>query len=240
MSQLRIQYVSNLHTHNLNRVRIKPVAPYLAICGNIGNTLTRDYVNFVDHITHEYEKVYFVPGLVDYMHQDIETVELFFKDLEVFNPNFKVLNNKSDVIGSTRIIGSTLWPNINALTYLYDTSLTLIKKDNTTYLTPNSLKLLHEKDKYYISKSLENTSLDTVVISHFSPSFILNSDNPQSYIPKQVMPNFASNFHDFFKPPVKAWITGIIDTSDKIYINEIPLLVNSMNCNAEEHYIDID
>ena len=66
----RIQYVSDLHLEFYNKISfrscVKPVAPYLALAGDIGKPGTNMYTNFLSYVSSNWEHVFYVAGNHEY------------------------------------------------------------------------------------------------------------------------------------------------------------------------------
>ena len=73
MSKYRIQYISNLFLnktpHTLSSV-LKPCAPILALCGNIGIAGCPSTKQFLKEADKHYERVLWIPGMLEYATSD--------------------------------------------------------------------------------------------------------------------------------------------------------------------------
>ena len=228
----KIQHVSNLNKTYpyLSKVTWKPNAPYLALCGNIGDVTSKDFTDFIDCIARDYEKVVLVAGPIEYQ-TDMKKAEAILKGIETYIPNFHFLNDRSIMLDEhTKLIGSTMWPQIDSMSFMYDTHLSKVKLQGN-YITPKKINELHMASKEFIMTSLQHNN-NCIVVSHFNPSKQLNADATHSYIPKQAIANYASNLEYLFKPSLQAWICGAINMSDTIEINNIPLTCNNIFSNT--------
>jgi hypothetical protein len=70
MTKFRIQYLSNLFLSHKNPTTfssiINPVAPYLALLGNIGYSNCEITRNFLKDAEKNYEKIFWIPGALEY------------------------------------------------------------------------------------------------------------------------------------------------------------------------------
>lgn len=230
----KLQYVSNIYKKypgiskvRLTKVSWKPTSPNLALCGNIGDATDKEFVNFIDTLSKDYDNVFMVAGPIEY-HNNMKEAQIILKGMESYIPNFHFMNNKTYNIDGTTIIGSTMWPAIDSMSFIYSTDISKIKVDKE-YMTPKKINSLHKLDKDFIETTLQDEEITSaIVMTHFNPSKSFNSDAIHSYIPKQAMNNFASNLEYMFQPPIKKWICGAINMSDTIEINGIPLSCNNL------------
>ena len=79
MTYLRIQYLSNLflQKNNIKSIpKLKKVAPILALCGNIGLTTCPNTKKFIQAVDKYYDKVLWIPGMLEYSSQGQKTWNL--------------------------------------------------------------------------------------------------------------------------------------------------------------------
>lgn len=224
----KIQYISNLYKYDLNKCHIKPNKPYLAMCGNIGDASKKEFTSFIDSTCQDFEKVLFVPGVREYTNMPKTEADLYFNSLQKHNQNFTFMNNKTHQIDDTLVIGSIMWPNVSIMSSMYDNLMLNMKIDDEHYITPRTIKILHQECEAFIKQSLsDNKNKECLVISHFCPSLVMNSDNQNSYIPTLVKNNYACDLESILKPPLTIWISGVIDDCIEYEINNIKLLCNN-------------
>jgi hypothetical protein len=93
MYKIRIQYASNLFLSAGNPTLfsspIKPVAPYLALLGNIGQPNCKYTRQFFKHTEKEFDKIFWIPGALEYStpHNSLilpwqKRGELFYKSIQ--------------------------------------------------------------------------------------------------------------------------------------------------------------
>lgn len=238
-----MQYLSNLHKYDLAKVKIKQIAPNIAIAGNVGNTRCRKYTNFFDSLCKDFNKVILIPGPHDYLSSNILEATEYLNFLRAHNHGkLHILNNDYVIIDGVRIIGSTFWPAMTGMSALCDDQLLRVKlsDDPYSFISPKMIKHKHRSSIEYITRELRCSEIageKVVLVTCFSPSLQLNSDKQSSYIPKMIINNYASSCDHLFKiSSLKNWIVGEIDATDTIYINDVPLSVNS---SLESHKIDL-
>jgi predicted MPP superfamily phosphohydrolase len=153
---MKIQYVSDIHLEtrpNTSKPNFKdilyPVAPYLALCGDIGNPLTPNYEEFLKYCSENFELVFYVLGNHEYYNSykvekllktrkfitDLQFKELSEK-LELDSvesrlrkirgvcskyPNIRLLNQDSYKFPDSDyvVIGCTLWSKLKMHPYKY-------------------------------------------------------------------------------------------------------------------------
>lgn len=198
------------------------------MCGNIGDASKKEFTNFIDNTCQDFEKVLFVPGVREYVNMPKKEADLYFNSLQKHNQNFTFMNNNTQQIDDTVVIGSTLWPNVSTMSSMYDNLMMNIKIDHEHYITPRKIKLMHQECKTFIRQSLsDNRNKRCIVISHFCPSLVMNSDNQNSYIPTLVKNNYATDLESLLEPPLTIWISGVIDDRIEYEINDIKILCNN-------------
>ena len=115
---MRLQYFSNLHLERFSspltgawlRKKIPPVCPTLVLLGNIGHPFEPHYEIFFRHCSVHWDKVFYVPGHVEYtgkyprhvVHEQMDSV------LEPLS-NIHCLRNKVQKHKGFRFVGSTFW-----------------------------------------------------------------------------------------------------------------------------------
>jgi len=114
-----IQYMSDVHLdyrcwREMNAPRVKAVAPYLIIAGDIGRVNNGIYGEFLKNVCQDFDQVLLVPGNHDYYDADFEETNLILEGYQGIFENFEVLNNKTTSLSlndgrELTIMGSTMW-----------------------------------------------------------------------------------------------------------------------------------
>lgn len=206
----RIQYASDLHLE-MNNIKdfskvIKPVAPFLALVGDIGHIQKLSYRPFFDYVSSEFEKVFYVPGNHEYY--SVEPSDTFHKldvEMKYFcdsyeNIHYLVRNSYKFDHLNVGIIGSPFWtPHFSS---------TNIQISKNQSLFSEYSNVLHQVDYTYIDnicRKYKNTYTQTVVLTHFMPSFSLISNKYRNYPNNH---NFASHSDHLFNHNIQCWIYG--------------------------------
>ena len=238
----RLQYASDLHLE-INLIKdftkiVKPIAPFLALVGDIGHISTPSYKPFFDYVSNEFEQVYYVPGNHEYYSPPKNNKSDQFQTLYQLNHQMKNLCDSYKNIHylyrnsvklnefNVGIIGSPLWTP-------YFSSKQIFVGPNI-HLHPEYANHLHQLDITYIDdrcRKFKNTNTKTIILTHFLPSFSLISNKYKNYPNKK---NFASdNDFLFFRFPINYWIYGHTHTSSTQTINKTLCVTNPYGYNQQ-------
>jgi hypothetical protein len=119
METYKLQYASDLHldaeTAPFNML-IEPVAPDLALCGDIGDPFSTIYANFLKWVSGRWNRVFLLAGNHEYFSENpsinMEDVENQIRSVAAkAGPNIIFLQKDFYTIESHKliVIGSTLW-----------------------------------------------------------------------------------------------------------------------------------
>jgi predicted phosphohydrolase len=208
------QYCSDLHLefsenrqHLVNNP-LKPKAPVLILAGDIVslNSLNKadEFLNFVSG---EFEQVYWVPGNHEYYRSD---VSLYLSPLnEKIRPNVSLVNNAVLTIAGVRIIFSTLWAHIplshekSIRRGINDFALIKINGSN---LTVEDFNRMHADGVEFISNSLTNHIVPSIVVTHHVPTL---QKYPTHFLTSPLNSAFATELDDLIMNHQPAfWIFG--------------------------------
>lgn len=231
MSQ-KVQHISNLcwQTKSISKLRIKPIAPYLALAGNIGDINNKEYTCFIDNVCKDFNKVFLVPGPKEYEGSNLSATRRYLDNLASHNSNFFVLDNKKVDLDETHVIlGSILWPNTSMMSLMYDEQLSNIKDEIGNYLTSHKLKVMHLRCKDFIKNELRmasNNGKKCIIVSHFSPTNDINGEG-KFYVPKVAVSNYNNDLIDIINSPITHWICGAMNTNSEVMVNGILISCNN-------------
>jgi hypothetical protein len=163
----RIQFASNLNVHKLKNFKglLNPVAPNLALLGNIGypeSPLTKDFLKFCDT---NYERVFWVPGFVELSsnkkHTWIERMESCRET--IWNLKNVVLCQKQDTYiddSKLQLLLTTLWHPTNQPIYTH-------AKQGPRLMTKDDFKTLTVSEMNWL---MHKTSISKLPVSWFTYS----------------------------------------------------------------------
>lgn len=235
-----IQYVSDLHLEHHDKKNegyivpsmfITPTAPYLALCGDIGNPDLMAYEAFLAWCSKSWKQVFLVAGNHEYYNyrsktlSDIPTRAKKIREIASRYKNLVFLDCDSYFLAehNLRVLGCTLWCDTSSgdmtkiVTYMNDTRNIFIEND--TNLLPNRMTALHLEEKEWLTTQIEaaeKSGESVLILTHYLPSFQLIHEKYQGN-PMNIC--FASNCEELIKPPVKAWICGHSHTGVTLEIN---------------------
>ena len=195
---MRIQYASNLAGYVAPSCRIKPIAPVLALLGNIGQPRDPGYARFLEDCSRRWQAVFVVAGPTELetsptgttVGQQLE----FCKNVTIGLPNVKFLHQQRADYDGVAFIGSTYWSDLKGLEDLrvpvHERMRVPLEKekDRLRPAGPVDTTNWHLADWRWVQDSLtflEQEGRPTVVLTHHRPvSSILGSS------------------------PIRAWISG--------------------------------
>jgi predicted phosphohydrolase len=242
-----IQYLSDIHLEHHDKrnegylipsMFIKPSAPYLALCGDIGNPDLLAYGAFLGWCSRSFELVFLVAGNHEYYNYrsstsfDMGQRKEMLRSLTANYKNVMFLDCSSYYLANhnLRILGCTLWSDTSSgsnekiIRYMNDTRNILKEKDQ--HLLPKDMTALHFEEKNWLNNEIEfakNRGEDVLVLTHYLPSFRLTAekykDNPLNMC-------FASDCETLMRDPVKAWICGHSHTGIQLEINGVKCRMN--------------
>jgi 3',5'-cyclic AMP phosphodiesterase CpdA len=242
-----IQYVSDLHLEHhdsknegyiIPSMFLKPAAPYLALCGDIGNPDLAAYEAFLSWCSKSYKMVFLVAGNHEYYNyrskfkSDIPSRKEKIRSLTAKYTNVYFLDCSSYFIAdhNLRVLGCTLWADTSSgdemkiITYMNDTRNIFLEND--VNLLPTKMTALHREEKEWLRTQIEAAEKrgeDVLVLTHYLPTFQLIHEKYQGH---HLNICFASDCEDLLKPPVKAWLCGHSHTGVRIELNGVLCTMN--------------
>ena len=244
---IEIQYVSDIHLEAHDRkdeghitpsMFVQPKAPYLALCGDIGNPYLKAYEAFLSWCSKSWKLIFLVSGNHEYYNyrspikSDMPTRNQRIREIVKQFPNIIYLDCSSYTMPEHNlvILGCTLWSDTSVgdemkiITYMNDArSIYLSGTDN---LIPSKMTALHFQQKDWLQGEIEKAEKkgqDVLVLTHYLPSYQLVAD---IYSDSPLNMCFASNCEDIIKAPVKVWICGHSHTGADMMINGVRCLMN--------------
>jgi len=181
---MKVQLASDLHLELLNDSRtidwsalIKPAAPVLAICGDVGRPGSHLLRSLLEFCSHSFELVLLVRGNHDYYAvrstpaTPDEIMQQFREETARFG-NVKLLERESVEWGGVTFHGCTLWSDIPDKWKNYVGS---VMSDTARIMfaeraaTVHDLVAWHERDAAWLAAQVRATRGPQVVLTHHLP-----------------------------------------------------------------------
>ncbi len=243
-----MQYISDLHLEFYdNQIHpeqfVLPIAPYLALVGDIGIPELETYRAFLTWCSSKWKAVFLVAGNHEYYNVKcpskgtMENKRMLIQEICSSLSNVYFLDCSSVVLPelNLRILGCTLWSHIpeelydKALTYMNDSRQILLEPKKP--FAPWDISERHAREKAWLHQAIRNSKEPCLVLTHYLPSYSLIAEKYQG---SPLNCCFASDCHDLFLPPVVGWICGHTHTGMKVDIHGIPCCINPYGYPSED------
>lgn len=252
----KLKYLWDFNTSNNTKY-------YLALVGDIGNTIHNGLDMLFNKISPKYEHIYYIPGNHEYYDlsgicnfpnsngRSLDLIKSELRDLHAKYPNISLLDNSVEYIEGIKIIGSTLWSHVPD-EYVDNISIALndyhlIKKtDHTGKLVNITIDDTNKWNKECIEflKREIDTSDKCIVLTHHAPLFSDDDTNQYTADPKYLESDNNSAFHNnlghMIKRPIYAWIYGHTHYASKFKFNNVIVATNQLGYNFEESIINFN
>lgn len=212
MLGLDIQLASDLHVETRRRwPRVVPSAPYLALCGDIGNPRKSTYLDFLHETCPHFRKVFLLAGNHEYYGGTVDETQSLIRDAIRQFPNIEFLDDRAVALElpndrSVRIVGSTLWadPPI-AASGLNDFRRIWVDAPLRRRFSMADMRSAHQRSLAFLEKELSDHLTPTLVLTHHAPLPEFNG----VYIGAPAAAAFASDL-DLHRrhPHVIGWFCG--------------------------------
>jgi hypothetical protein len=240
---VKFQYISDIHLEFLKKIpNIKKLANNICLLGDIGYPNTTLYHRFIMQCSTNYKNVFLIYGnhenYTKLVKKPIYKNCTTMNQLEnlVYPSNVYLLNNKTLFIDSEdnvykdnvksdliKIIGSTLWSDINLNVAHYLNDYNYIYTENGL-LTPNESIELFKKSKEYILDELNKDHIKTLLLTHHGTNNICNGTEYADSKIKSAFTTHITELLDF--KHLHTCINGHIHVSINEKINHIQFLAN--------------
>ena len=206
----RIQYVSDLHIERYEKATfpllVKPAARYLALAGDIGKPGHFLFENFLQYVSHNWEKVFYVAGTTELSsstslyqsHRNLMTSTSRYPNIHYLHHSWSSAVTKEDVA----IVGATLWPCKEKYPRIRmdgATEAEVLGPPFTHRVQAHTKRMLEDQIQYRTARKQS-----ICMITHHMPS-------PQLISPRfrHISNNrYIANCEELMGPPIKAWIYG--------------------------------
>ncbi|EGC32736.1 hypothetical protein DICPUDRAFT_37878 [Dictyostelium purpureum] len=226
---------------------------FLALVGDIGSPFVKsqNLREFFELCSQAYEYVFFVMGNHEYYNNGSFTMEEVHSELKSMCSEFNnviLLENESFQLDEYKIVGTTLWSNVQINPQHVERCLNdyrLIKTYDLEHNDSNGLKSrrikiedtnkLHEIAIDFLKKEIFEDSNPTkspcIVLTHHAPQFNdhkrgLFTSHPNYTANDPIGEAFSTNLSNFLKKPVVAYIFGHTHFSTRYKYNGVSILAN--------------
>lgn len=234
VARMRLQYASDLHleVHPTPAFAslLRPVAPYLALCGNIGRADKPEELRaFLGWCAARWQRVFYVAGNHEHWGEDADrwaqhppvpaaTVPAALRAIAAPFPNVTVLDREAQFLPehNVAVLGATLWSAVapaevhEAVTYVRDYQ--RISREGPDGLLqrvgPAETTAWHVRDAAWLDAAIAEwgaRGAAVVVLTHHLPTPQLT---PVRYRGLPLNSCFATDCSHLLRAPVKAWLCG--------------------------------
>lgn len=243
----KIQYASDLHLEMHDKQNegyfvpsmfLKPTAPYLALCGDIGIPELVAYDALLSWCSKSWKVIFVVAGNHEYYNYRCESRS----DMVAKNDLLRSLCNKYSNVKfldcdsyyfsehNVRVLGCTLWTDTSIgdqyIMTKYMNDYRNINAVGDLSLSPPIVSELHTTQRKWLEKEInkaEQKGEDVLVLTHHLPSFRLIHEK---YEGNPLNMCFASDCEDLLRSPVKGWICGHSHTGMRLEIHGVECRMN--------------
>lgn len=228
---MKFQYISDLHLQKGNHPSITSEAPYLILAGNLGFPFKNHYIEFLEQVSSQFEKIFLVMGNIEYYGNSFASVRRRIGEIITRFKNIIFLDNTVyDVADNISIYGTTLWSDLQGDMEAFRFCL-------EDYCNIPAFAPEHSKNLHRIARKTFQTFLDRyppshkwIVISHFIPHKTLLDPKLQDH---PMGTAHGSDVEEFMHQNVVAVVYGHSETAtatSKYYTN--PLVDPNASCSA--------
>jgi hypothetical protein len=244
-NNINVCYISDLHIELYdNYPEIKNDAEILILTGNIGNPYRNIYINFLKSVSKNFKKIFLITGNYEYYFHgnSIKDTDKHIENIiqEKNLENIIFLNNKIYDYNNFRFIGTTLWSKINdndqqllSPYFNYITDFNVLKNNEKEII--KNYNTLFDKNYEFLKKSITESHLPIVAITHNLPSYKLIDVKYLNLVTNKYL---ASNCEELMTSNVLYWFYGNTHKENDCIINNTRLLCNSNRYSCDNYNID--
>lgn len=214
----------------------------LLIAGDWG-TAKNKYENILREFSKHFCSVVFVTGNHDYYDGSIQEVNDFYTDLSKELKNFHFLNNSSVIIHGVKILGCTLWTDVDNQNPLKILEAAFVMND-FTYIKELSSRHENKGVKTMIDMNLKSTKFLKENINDDYPVLVMTHHAPSSFCIQEKYKD--SKYNHFYcsdnleevllNENVIGWVHGHLHAQDTLYYGErkLPIFRNARGYHFRE------
>lgn len=240
---MTFRIISDIHLESCPNYLIAEMAgeedQILLLAGDIYpyyRTLQGKRRDFFEDISRRFKEVVYIPGNHEYYFGDFakgdDLLRTYFEDF----PNIHFLNGDLVELDGVKIIGCTLWTEIDPTSAAHlgrFFSDYIAIKTGRDFLTPAQTVYLHREHKRFIAENADNNS---VIITHHCPSYL---SVHSKFKGDELNPFFYNNMDQLILDiQPKLWIHGHTHCSMNYKIGETRVLCNPKGYYNPHKYAD--
>jgi predicted phosphodiesterase len=243
---MRIQYISDLHLERLmprdvaklvSKIRPVPDVDVLILCGDIGNPYQSSYTDFMSKINHAFAKTFVIAGNHEFYGNEVVSTRQHMKSLFDGNdfPNITFLDNTTETYMDHTFIGSTLWSHISNHQYKINDVFSI--KDMTIDL----YNQLHQVNRDFISRELNQTHCPAIVLTHHVPLFELTAKKYRTSTLEPYHQWFSANMTDVVlshQTRIRGWFYGHTHLQSSVVAHGVSFHCNPVGYEYENDQIE--
>lgn len=259
---MKIQYISDIHLEHRKDYYVNPVAPNLALCGDIGHPLKENYTYFINRCANDFKNVFILFGNHEfytktsqkYTMDEIIKIVKFPKNVYFLNNNSLYLNINDDSVelelpndiqNYVKIIGSTLWSRVDPIIekYVNDYKNIWVESDRKMNST-DTLRLFNINVNYILTELSRDVNIDTILLTHHGAHPICNGEyqNKINKLGIDVSSAYVSFIEELYRfKNLKVCISGHTHSSINRYLytnnHKILFLSNQVGYKGEDKSI---
>ena len=230
---ISLQYISDIHLEYRNTIPIIPQnSDNLALLGDIGNPFKKNYTEFIDYTSNNWNKVFLITGNHEYWQEkyNMDDVNDKINDIVSKFSNVIFLNNESHYFNNYKILGTTLWSNVYSKPETQIGDDLYIKYKHRT-ITHDDINKLHSASVKWLEKNIAHSNhsadIPIIILSHHLPSYKLIIEKFHYGKYAKYHDRFASHLDHLIKYPVKFWLCGHSHCNFNLTINDTYCGINA-------------
>lgn len=221
-----IQVVSDLHLESPDRAfcreaaDVPPVAPYLALLGDIGDPFDASYSEFAARQSGRFRRVFVVLGNHEWYGSEGRDCLARARDVAARLPNVHVLEKEAVEVDGVRVLGTTLWSEVD-----YQTACCMNDFYEISGWTHRKALDEHRACVDWLTRQLREHGRPTVVLTHHAP--MLGFTSPPRFAGSDTESGFATDLGRLVRAPVVAWFHGHTHWSHERVVNDGVLVASN-------------
>lgn len=227
----RFQYVSDTHI-DLRKTpfEIEKHGDVLLLAGDIGNPYEPSYEAFLKTVSDKFEMVYVIAGNHEYYGYSFKDTEMQLRSVCNRFENVCYLQCDEDEYDGVRILGCTLWSDLEDRLITKMNDFYCIFKDGYVRVRPSDIRTIHKTHVEWLDYQLsKDDTTPTIVITHHAPDMRMNG----KFCGGPLQTAFATDLPHLLRKPVVAWINGHTHQNLTIHVNGIPCVANCVGYEGE-------